>query len=112
MCSVFLGQLGLAVSQICFRKPMLVNCGVSWDNIWIEGWAWWWCVFAAFFQAAVSCASSWRMHCVSSGQVLEPCSAEDVKVGEIQRILADQLELLDKVEQSAAVMHEAGSAAD
>jgi hypothetical protein len=35
-----------------------------------------------------------------------------VKVGEIQRILADQLELLDKVEQSAAVMHEAGSAAD
>lgn len=35
-----------------------------------------------------------------------------MKVGEIQRILADQLELLDKVEQSAAVMHEAGSAAD
>jgi len=35
-----------------------------------------------------------------------------VSFGQVQRILADQLELLDKVEPAAAVMREAGSAAD
>ena len=44
--------------------------------------------------------------------VLEPCSTEDLKTGEIQRILADQLDFLNKVERAAGAMRAAGSADD
>ena len=53
------------------------------------------------------------MHCVSIFcHVSEPCSTEDLKTGEIQRILTDQLDLLDKVGQAAGAMRAAGSADD
>ena len=43
----------------------------------------------------------------------EPCSSEDEKVGDVQRILADQLELLDKIERASTVLiREVDSAAD